>query len=148
MIFEELSILIVEDNKDELEKYISLSQSCGLHSFGASTLEEAKQMLSVNGYDILLTDIHLSQEDVTKSVKSGFELIQFALETQPQLTILAMSHDLDKSIFDKAFSLGASHFLRKPIYNSDEILIYIKMALQKKHSILTNSSIEVSPNRF
>ena len=125
MIFEELSILIVDDNKDELEKYISLSQSCGLHSFGATSLDEAKQMLSANGYDILLTDIHLGEEDNSKSNKSGFDIIQFALETQPQLTVLAMSHDLDKSIFDKAFSLGASHFLRKPIYNSDEILIYI-----------------------
>lgn len=148
MIFEELSILIVDDNKDELEKYISLSQSCGLHSYGATSLDEAKQMLSANGYDILLTDIHLGEEDNSKSNKSGFDIIQFALETQPQLTVLAMSHDLDKSIFDKAFSLGASHFLRKPIYNSDEILIYIKLALQKKHSNLSNNSVEVSSNRF
>ena len=69
MIFEELSILIVDDNKDELEKYISLSQSCGLHSYGATSLDEAKQMLSANGYDILLTDIHLGEEDNSKSNK-------------------------------------------------------------------------------
>ncbi len=148
MIFEELSMLIVEDCKDELEKYISLSQSCGLQAYGASSIEEAKQMLSMNGFDILLTDIHLGEDGISKSNKMGFEIIQFGLETQPQLTILAMSHDLDKSIFDKAFSLGASHFLRKPIYSSDEILIYIKMALQKKHSLNTNGSIEVALNRF
>lgn len=148
MIFEELSILIVEDCKEELEKYISLSQSCGLQVYGASSLEEAKQMLSMNGFDILLTDIYLGEDKSSKSNKMGFEVIQFGLESQPQLTILAMSHDLDKSIFDKAFALGASHFLRKPIFSSDEILIYIKMALQKKHSLNTNGSIEINLNRF
>ncbi|APJ03204.1 sigma-54-dependent transcriptional regulator [Silvanigrella aquatica] len=147
MILEELSILIVEDSKDELEKFIILSQSCGLQAFGASTLDDAKQMLSLNGYDILLTDIHLGNENA-ESNKLGFEVIQFALESQPQLIILAMSYDLDKSVFDKALELGASHFIRKPIYNSDEILIYIKMALQKKHSKNINSSTDFSINKF
>lgn len=148
MLFEELSILIVEDNKDELDKYLSLAQSCGLHSYGAANLEDAKQSLSLNGFDILLTDIHLKNLKDNTVEDSGFDLIEFALETQPQLTVLAMSHDLDKSIFDRAINLGVTHFLRKPIYNSDEILIYIKLALQKKHSTNQTQQVEVSTNKF
>lgn len=148
MLYDELSILIVEDNKEELEKYLAFAQGCGLHSFGATNLEDAKNSLAINGFDILLTDIHLKNLKDHNIEDSGFDLIEYALESQPQLTVLAMSHDLDKTIFDKAIKLGVTHFLRKPIYNSDEILIYIKLALQKKHSTNLTQQEKVNGNKF
>lgn len=148
MLLNGLSILIVEDNKDELAKYISLAENCGFTVYGAVSVSDAKQFLATNGFDILLTDIHLKNLAGSPLEDSGFELIQFALESQPQLTILAMSHDIDKAIFDRAIQLGVAYFIRKPIYNSDEILIYVKLALQKKHSAMHVKQDELGTNEF
>ncbi|KAB8031919.1 sigma-54-dependent transcriptional regulator [Fluviispira multicolorata] len=148
MKFEELSILIVEDCQDELETYISLAKTCGLIAYGASTSDEAKQLLSIKGFDFLLTDIHLSANKDSEIGEFGFEIIQYALETQPQLTVLTMSHDMDRAIFERAFALGTTHFLRKPITSADEIGIYIKLASQKKIASQNDDSLSVFLNQF
>jgi DNA-binding NtrC family response regulator len=148
MVFEKLSILIVEDSEEELEKYMNLSTSCKLNSYGASSLEEAKQLLSLHGFDLLLTDIHLNSRSDGSFCDEGLAVIKYALETQPQLTVLAMSHDIDRGIFEKSLTLGVTHFFRKPITSADEILIYIKMALQKKHALNSDKSFEIKLNKF
>lgn len=144
MISEELSILIVIKDKEGLEKCLSLSRSCGLKSFGASSFEELKQMQSNNGFDLLLIDLQFEENND----KTVFNAIQYSLESQPQLTIIVMTNSLDKSLYDKYLSLNIAHFIKKPIINADEFLVYINLALQKKHTLKKNDSFEININQF
>ncbi|WP_186645858.1 sigma-54-dependent transcriptional regulator [Fluviispira vulneris] len=148
MKFEELSILIVEDCHEELKKYILLAQNCGLIAYGASSYADAKQMLTIQNFDLLLTEVHLTKETNGVYNELGFEIIQFALVKHPQITVLTMSHNMDRIIFEKAFALGTTHFLRKPITKADEIGLYIKTAAQKKLSLQNEDSLEVVLNHY
>ncbi len=119
-------ILVVEDMKSELSRYLLFFKDLGYQASGVSTLEDALKMVKSQRYDLVLTDIHLSS-DHTRS--EGLELIRTLREEHPYITLMAMSFDPEFAVAETAKQFGAWMFLRKPISSADELAIHVRRAL-------------------
>ena len=120
-------ILIVEDLKPELARYVGYVRELGHQVYGVSTLEDALQIIRTHRFDLVLTDIHLSKDE---SKKEGLILIKTLRDEQPNVTLMAMSFDLRYDVAEKAKELGAWMFLRKPLSSAEELSIHLKRALE------------------
>ncbi len=123
------AILIVENNPYELESAIILAKKAGLSSFGVANTEAAIQLLEGRRFDILLTDIFLSEN--TNGLE-GLTFIDDALAIQPNILPMVMSSHPDERIYQKAMNQGALFALKKPLVNADEIMIAIRASKEKR----------------
>lgn len=125
------TLLIVEDDDQEREKYKGFAESIGFKVTTASSLGQALSFLATHPVDFLLTDIHLTKKN---SQAEGLSLFKFVKDEYPSTTAIAMSSDPNLAIFEKATQLGALHYLRKPLQNADELIIAFDLALERRHS--------------
>jgi PAS domain S-box-containing protein len=102
-------ILVVEDSTDSLQMFCEMLELLGHAVQGVETAEAALKLLSVETFDILLTD-------VTLPGKSGLELAKLARQTHPSMRIVlssgyadlgAASARLDAHTLQKPFDLEA-----------------------------------------
>lgn len=143
MVLKGNRVIIVEDLQEELSKYLRFSMELGLEAKGVSYAAQAIQLLNEEGFDILVTDMNLLD---TKSgvTSSGYDIIKHALETQPNIVVLAMTADPTQEISTKVFKLGANHFFRKPIHTKDEFAINLDLAVKHKQSgLAVNKKSEI-----
>ena len=141
------NILIVEDLVTELEKYLLLLRKEHYSVTGVRTLADAKGVLARIPVDVVLTDIHLSQD---LSLAEGFNLLEMLASEYPHIAPIAMSADPNVEIANKAKGIGALQFLKKPMFTADEIRIAIDIALEQKqlresHHRLVQKSATVLP---
>jgi DNA-binding NtrC family response regulator len=118
-----LSILIIED-----DKYSRLNLREILGPFGvideAIDLETAHEKLRNVTYDIVLTDIELGSG-------SGIDMIP-TIKKKGSHCIVVSSFE-NETIIEKAYLLGASHYLSK-FKLRDQLPVYIHKFLQSKNS--------------
>lgn len=118
-----LSILIIED-----DKYSRLNLREILNAYGfideAADLETAFIKLRNHFYDIVLTDIELGNG-------SGIEVIP-TIKAQGSHCIVVSSFE-NEAIIEKAYTLGAAHYLSK-FKLRDQLPVYINKFLQLKNS--------------
>lgn len=131
-------VIIVEDMQEELSKYLRFAVELGMEAKGVSFATHAINLLNDEGFDFLLTDINLI-DSKTGAHSTGYEIIQHALETQPNIVVLAMTADPTQEISTKVFKLGAHHFFRKPLHTKDEFAINLKLALQRKQTSVSSN---------
>ncbi len=123
------SILIVEDTSLELETYVKHARALGLEIVGAANFKEALAAIESRVFDFILTDIHLNSNGLPDE---GLSLLKRVTEEQPTTTIIAMSADPNSIICERALSLGAMHFIRKPLINADELAIALDLAFERR----------------
>lgn len=118
-----LSILIIED-----DKYTRLNLREILNGFGvldeAADAETAFAKLKTNFYDIVLTDIELG-------TSSGVDIIP-TIVRKGSHCIVVSSYESDE-IIEKAYSLGATHYLSKHKIR-EQLPVYINKYLQNKNA--------------
>lgn len=118
-----LRILIIED-----DKYCRLNLREILGSYGlideATDVATAISLLDNNHYDLALTDIELGD-------RSGVELIPL-LVGRGIHTLVVSSFEGDE-IVERAYTLGAKHFLSK-LRLKEQLPIYVRKLLQEKTS--------------
>lgn len=124
-------ILIVEDDLEQLERYLKLLKELDVEFDAVRDIDQAKLVLDNRAVDILITDIHLNDSPHRNSFE-GFELLKFARKNHPECICLVMSNDPKASTYDKAFALGALYFIKKPILNADEITMAIRLGKERK----------------
>ena len=116
-----LSILIIED-----DKYARLNLREILNPFGildeAADLESAQIKLKDNFYDIVLTDIELGSA-------SGIDIIE-TIKQKGSYCMVVSSYE-DEDVIEKAYSLGASHYLSK-FKLREQLPVYINKFIQNK----------------
>ena len=116
-----LSILIIED-----DKYARLNLREILGAFGvldeAIDTETAFEKLKNHFYDIVITDIELGNG-------SGVEIIPTIIRKGSHCIVVS-SYGQD-DIIEKAYTLGASHYLSK-LKLRDQLPVYIQKYLQSK----------------
>lgn len=136
------TLLIVEDDPYELESYLILAKKAGFDVLGVTSSQDAKYFLDKQRIDILITDIFLKDHE-----PEGIALVREALSQQQQVLPLVMSSHPDKDLFLKAIEEGALFFLKKPLINSDEISIAVRMAKEKRvlESFRTKQDLNLSP---
>ena len=118
-----LSILIIED-----DKYARLSLREILTPFGvvdeAIDVPSAREKLHRGFYDIVLTDMELGEG-------SGIEIIPEILKKGSHCIVVSSYEN--EAIVEKAYMLGATHYLAK-FKIKDQLPVYINKFLQSKNA--------------
>jgi len=101
-------ILVVDDEPNVLVTYQLILQQRGYEVSAALSSEEAREMLSEQEIDLLLCDLSLEKQE------SGFDVIDFARQKQPQMPTAMLTGYATQEATDRAESLGIP-VLFKPI---------------------------------
>lgn len=116
-----LSILIIED-----DKYARLNLREILNQFGvldeAADAESAFEKLKNNTYDIVITDIELG-------ARSGVEIIPTIIKKGSHCIVVSSYEN--EEVIEKAYALGASHYLAK-FKIREQLPVYINKFIQNK----------------
>jgi DNA-binding NtrC family response regulator len=123
------SILIVEDKTLELSLYLKFAEELGLKTVGVSSLAAALSQIANETFDFVLSDIHLTEG---LDNPDGLSLIKQVQDDHPSTTVLAMSADPNVTLCNKAMEFGAVHFIRKPLFNTDEMAIALDLAKERR----------------
>lgn len=121
-------LLIVDDEALERHRYQKFASFLGYQAVVCANLTEAKDHLRAEGFDILMTDLYLSEND-----PQGLELLQFIQDENIAILPLAMSSDLHHDTIAQAKKLGALEFIRKPLSSADEMSIVVEQARERRH---------------
>ncbi len=121
------SILIVEDDRDQLVRYVAMAKKAGLDVNGASDHHQALEILAKRSFDYVLTDIHLAG-DLNQNGFEGIQILDYIKQNKPEVTPIAMTSDPKITTYQKVMAKGVSHLFRKPIRTEDELLLYLEFA--------------------
>lgn len=135
------TMLIIEDIRLELGRYVQFGKSLGYDVSGVSTLEEAQALLNVRAFDVVLTDLHLT----TSGVPEGLQILRLVQENAPHTVAIAMSSDPHLDLIEQAQVFGALEFLKKPLLTADEIAIVLQMAHERRRLRLTQPRLAGDP---
>ncbi len=105
-------ILIVDDDKNNLELLRHFFRAEGFGATSASNADEALALLKVSRFSFLLTDYIMPGKD-------GLELAEEALGISPALKIIMMTGNSSAQLSNRAAASGISDVLVKPINLKD-----------------------------
>ncbi|HYX39079.1 MAG TPA: sigma 54-interacting transcriptional regulator [Oligoflexus sp.] len=123
-------LLIVEDQANELQTYLRFAAEIGYEPRGALDFASANEMLQKMPFDILLTDVHLSNRT---DVSEGFDLLRLVRRESPAILPIMTSSDPRLEVYQMALKEGALGFIRKPLVSSEDLHIAIVNAMQLRH---------------
>lgn len=119
-----VKILICEDDLMTQKAIEHRLRADGYALTLASDGKEARNFLTADDYDLVLSDIHMSH-------LTGLDLIAYVRnELRKNMPIILLTRvGLDDTIL-KAFELGADDYITKP-FNPDELSVRIKKQLMR-----------------
>ena len=116
-------ILIVDDDlsiRNTMQEYIN---NAGFASQTASTAEEALELIKVNKYAVVITDIRLPG-------MGGLELTKVIKKDNGADVIVVTGYSDDYS-YEEAINIGASDFVIKPV-RLEELLLRLRRVLKER----------------
>jgi DNA-binding NtrC family response regulator len=118
-----ISILVIEDEHLQKELLSTILKEAGYNVFSASSLEEARKIISQYHPEIILTDLKLQNED-------GMDILNDLPEEpfKPAVIIITAFGSIPSAV--EAIKRGAFDYLTKPI-NKEVLLLTIKRAEEK-----------------
>lgn len=125
------NILIVDDNFDMLDLLQRHIKILNYHTYKASSVSEAIEVLRYNTIDLLITDIQMPEVN-------GIELLKYTEEHFPELPKLVITGmpSVDNAV--NALQSGALGYLIKP-FTIEELSTSIKSSLLKSINTKSNS---------
>lgn len=129
-----ITILVVEDDKYIMSLIRMLLKDEGYKSFYAATGKEAIGLFYSNNPDITLLDLGLPDMD-------GIEVIR-QIREKSNTPIIVVSAREEESDIINALDCGADDYLTKPFYNG-ELLARIRVAQRKIISMTNPDNVEV-----
>jgi two-component system phosphate regulon sensor histidine kinase PhoR len=121
------NILVVDDNKNNLELLSDILEMEGYYVRTAETGEEALKMVFQERPDLMLLDIMLPGIDGY----SVCDTLKKRIDTQDIPIILVSAKSTTKDTIE-GLAHGADDYIRKP-YNDNELLARVKATLKMKH---------------
>ena len=125
-------ILIVDDEKENNEIIKDILEDVNYHAVLASSANEAKTIVAVEDFDLVLLDVWMPGQD-------GMSLLEEWIIDGFDTPIVMMSGHAEPSDIVRALKLGAVDFLKKPLH--DFLPIVRNILKPQKQSV---SSQEVS----
>ena len=139
MKLSELTLLLVEDNRETQELIASLLQPHFSHIYRASTADEALQLYRKKRPDIILSDIYMPGI-------SGLELARKIRSENREIPILLLSAHNDTETLLQAANLMIDGFVIKPVLEVDHLLRRLREAAERiprnKTTIPENETID------
>jgi len=116
------SILVVDD-QDQICEILDIFLSDDYNVVTTFDSAEGLRLVNLDSYDLLITDLQMPEV-------SGFEIIRGAIESNPNIKIIAMSGNDEKHPdCKKAMDLGANQIMMKPFKGKASILDQIDIIL-------------------
>jgi PAS domain S-box-containing protein len=132
-MLEQFRIIVVDDEKPQLEALCSLLQDAGFEVKGFSEPASALKHLKSQSFDVLLTDLRLPGMD-------GIELVQRARQIDPDLSAVLMTgHGSVKTAVD-AMKLGVLDYILKP-FKVSELMPVVNRAIEVRKLKLQNTQL-------
>ncbi|MDG2382064.1 MAG: sigma-54 dependent transcriptional regulator [Pirellulaceae bacterium] len=128
------SILLVDDDRHVLDSMSSWLQSQGYRLETADSLRSAVEKLQSNPFDLVLSDIRLSDGD-------GFGLLQHCCERYPELTVILMTGYATMETGVEALRAGAFDLLTKPLIDQ-ELEMSIDRAFSQREVLAENQQLK------
>jgi DNA-binding NtrC family response regulator len=125
-------ILIVDDEKENNEIIKDILEDVNYHAVLASNANEAKTIIAVEDFDLVLLDVWMPGQD-------GMSLLEEWIIDGFDTPIVMMSGHAEPSDIVRALKLGAVDFLKKPLH---DFLPIVRNILTPQEQ--TESSQEVS----
>jgi DNA-binding NtrC family response regulator len=116
-------ILVVDDEKMVRSPLARNLASAGYEVREASSADEALQLLSTAGVDLVITDIRMPGTD-------GIELLRRAKATSPDLEVIVMTAYASVETAVDAMKSGARDYITKP-FTRDEVLLRVERVLRE-----------------
>ncbi len=125
---EQISILVVEDDEDINSLLCKFLERQGYHTVGAFSGTEAKLLLSIHRFDLILLDLMIpgiTGEALILDLRKEYSI--------PILVISAKGNLMDKV---SALKNGADDYMTKP-FERDEVLARVEALLRRSKGIQT-----------
>jgi len=126
MVLQKENILIVDDNYDMLELLHRNLKSLNFHTYKASSVTEAYNVLQFTPVDLLITDLQMPGGN-------GLELLEYVKEHFPQMPSLVITGFPSVDTALKATKLGAQDYLTKP-FTAEEFKKAVFNSLKKNNN--------------
>ena len=104
-------ILVLDDDEHALEGFVELLREADYHVTGASTFDEAKRLLSLEPFDLLVTDVRLRGFN-------GLHLVMQVRADCPDTEVIIIS-GYDEPLIELEASRYNAVFVRKPVMPSE-----------------------------
>lgn len=127
---EGVKILVVEDEADLLGLYVERLKGQGYAVETASDGEAAKQKLSKNNFDLLISDVQLPK-------CTGIELMSWINAAQLRTQVVLITGFSSAIDTQNAYDLGCKRFLAKPV-SKDDLVRTTREVLLNSPSDLSN----------
>jgi len=100
-------ILVLDDDEHALEGFVELLRDADYHVTGSSTFEGAKRLLSIEPFDLLVTDVRLRGFN-------GLHLVMQVRSEHPDTEVIIIS-GYDEPLIELEASRYNAVFVRKPV---------------------------------
>ena len=127
-------ILIVDDEKENNEIIKDILEDVNYHAVLASNANEAKTIVAVEDFDLVLLDVWMPGQD-------GMSLLEEWIIDGFDTPIVMMSGHAEPSDIVRALKLGAVDFLKKPLH--DFLPIVRNILKPQEHSLSSQEVIGI-----
>jgi DNA-binding response regulator resD len=117
------NILVVEDNLDLRELFVTTINNAGYRAFGATDGLDALNLMDNTHIDLIVADIMMPK-------MSGYELTKELRSLGNSIPILMVTAKDDYDSLQNGFSFGADDYMIKPV-NVNELLLRIQALLRR-----------------
>ena len=117
------NILVVEDNLDLRELFVTTINNAGYRAFGATDGLDALNLMDNTHIDLIVADIMMPK-------MSGYELTKELRSLGNSIPILMVTAKDDYDSLQKGFSFVADDYMIKPV-NVNELLLRIQALLRR-----------------
>jgi DNA-binding NtrC family response regulator len=107
-------VLLVDDETAFLVSARKVLQEPDLRVDTADNLDDAIRMIDAHHYDIVVTDIRLT--DVAS--KEGMDILRHVTVHYPGTKVILLTGYGSTEIMERAYAMGASNYLEKPLSGS------------------------------
>lgn len=104
-------VLLVDDEIAFLLSARKVLEGPDLSIDTVDNFEEAIEMIDSRHYDIVVTDIRLT--DVTS--REGMDILRYVTERHPGTKVILLTGYGSPEIMEKAYAMGAANYLEKPL---------------------------------
>jgi DNA-binding response OmpR family regulator len=102
------NLLLLEDSDEFIENIVCLFNMFVKKTFIAKDIDSATKILKENNINIIVSDIHLKNEN-------GLDFIKKVRETDQQIPIVVLSGYKDENLLFRAMTLNLTGYLVKPV---------------------------------
>ena len=126
------SILIVDDERLITKLIKRWLESSGYNCAVAADAAEARQILSAQKFELVLSDINMPGE-------SGLELSRYIVSEYPDTAVVVLTGINDPLVASEALEIGIYHYITKPL-DRNQLLISVTNALRRRELEIKNRS--------